>query len=1192
MAQTVQAVANPNFTVQPLSTVAGTIVSRRRLKVPVNLSTTYGPSQGNYQSTAQFDISDNESFIDLSKLFLCCDFTFTGSNMPDGFAPSFDQSTQSLIGKLTIGSSQGLKIEEIYNYSTLFASLTSIAQTSQHKEMSLLDHSTFDKESFNSLSLNNYLDSQWTVVADSIITVNKTVRLQIRLHQSSLLSKIRFLPLFLFRNGIRFEIEFENVYKTFVYDIMSPTNYYRITFKDIPTQTINPNFLIGPGYTTQSGEKTNLITGINPTQTIQSLFNSLPADKKLTPNSIGNGIIKKLSEYYPAHVGLNLKNLAGTGGKYYNTSAILYVNNNSWQQIEQALRQYTDLSSTNFKNVSEWKKALLIPIKIVHKKTGQIIWHGTAMQHQAWYHTPQEDARIGTTVQHVENYNVKIKSLYADTTNLLNSYVALEASTYSDDFKYERVPNLKKAEYLTKVEFTSIDKDVLVKDVPLLKNLAVNSVVRLHTKIGRVYKTSKQTAIASGFWGALYSLAGYTPDTLYYFNGINGGYKTATGSYFLVSQELKDLADKHIAIAEVKSKVADKWVDWVTLQPSPSKFQIQDASYRMNLNTIFTAPTATIVDGSWWGTLKADSTTTRTVVAVGTSVNSVKTNDNKGSEGLFLNAVFNFKSADRTITDITTVTGETNATIVFTPPLSAAFTDGPSSIDVKIVVYNVEDKGLYVLNGGVTDTNRSILVYSFEDAYEDYRVTNVSLINDALETYKITCDLEHLYSSFDLQSNDQIKYYGTDFSIVEMDISSYTATNTVDANKQEHALRSSTNPSTGAFVHVVSESSNFYVHDSTVSIGEHPFIENLQKYWILHLMNSTDEHPFLKKSTDTLYKMDAVWDSWAAMHSELDILLDLNSIIPVGEGCNYINKNKSITNAKLVEFIALGQDKEIKWDYKLENLEMLLDIVKPSSEDFLKFQQAFQKPSGIPYVFKRFVHVIRTIAANNSGQVQLNLPVAVRSLTGIFIVLQDPICKLAGNDSTRKFFPMTSSFMRRGLSRAEIIVGGQITPVYPLWFRVDGKELAEAIDQQGTLYGNEHIPELENFYAASSSNSFNPSFKRTSLQKTRNYGLCGLFNQGETRSQSYEHPLDSSKLIACPSYVDSSAFVLGFSLAKDDINTFATGIDSSQSGAITLNLYFKDADSGQYIGRDIDCHIWLTCDAVFTVQNDANLVRW
>lgn len=1190
MAQTVQAVSNPNFTVQPLSTVAGTIVSRRRLKVPVNLSTTYGPSQGNYQSTAQFDISDNESFIDLSKLFLCCDFTFTGDNMPDGFAPSFDQSTQSLIGKLTIGSSQGLKIEEIYNYSTLFCSLTSIAQTSQHKEMSLLDHSTFDKESFNSLSLNNYLDSQWTVVADSIITANKTVRLQIRLHQSSLLSKIRFLPLFLFRNGIRFEIEFENVYKTFVYDVMSPTDYYRITFTDIPTQTINPNFLIGPSFTWQNGQKTNLITGIDAVQTIKSLYESLAADKKLTPNVIGNGIVQRLCQYYPAHNGLNLKNLAGTGGKYYNTSAVLYVNNNSWQQIEQALRQYTDLSSTNFKQTSEWKKALLIPIKVVHKKTGQIIWHGTAMQHQAWYHTPQEDARIGTQIQHVQNYNVKITNLYANTTSLFNSYVALEASTYSTD-PYPLVPHLKKAEYLTRIDFSSIHKDTLVKNVPLLQNLAVNSVVRVHTKIGRIYKTVKQKNIASGFFGGLYSILGYTPDTLYYFNGINGQYKTDDGNYLFLSQELIDLADKHILIAEVKSKVADIWENWVTLQPSPSQFKIQDASYRMNLNTIFTAPKASVTSSKWWSTIASEATTSRGITAVGASLTAVQTNDAKGSLGLGFNAIFNFKSGDRTITDIVT-DASSNVTIIFTPPLSAAWTDGPATVDVKLARYNVEDKGMYVLHGDLDDANRKILVYSFEDGYEDYRVTNVKLNIDSADTYNISCDLEHLYSSFDLQTNDQIKFYGSDFSIVEMDISSYTATSKTDANKQLHALRNSTNPATGAFVHVVSENNDFYVHDSTVSIGEHPFIENLQKYWILHLMNSTEEHPFLKKSNDTQYKMDEVWSSWASMHKELDILLDLNSIIPVGENCDYINKNKSITNAKLVEFIALGQQKEITWDYKLENLEMLLDIVKPSSEDFLKFQQAFQKPSGIPYVFKRFVHVIRTISANNSGQVQLNLPVAVRSLTGIFLVLQDPICKLAGSDATRKFFPMTSSFMRRGLSRAEIIVGGQITPVYPLWFRVDGKEIADAIDQKGTLYGNEHIPELENFYAASSSNSFNPSFKRTSLQKTRNYGLCGLFNQGETRSQTYEHPLDSSKLIACPSYVDSSAFVLGFSLAKDDINTFATGIDSSQSGAITLNLYFKDADSGQYIGRDIDCHIWLTCDAVFTVQNDANLVRW
>lgn len=75
--------------------------------------------------------------------------------------------------------------------------------------------------------------------------------------------------------------------------------------------------------------------------------------------------------------------------------------------------------------------------------------------------------------------------------------------------------------------------------------------------------------------------------------------------------------------------------------------------------------------------------------------------------------------------------------------------------------------------------------------------------------------------------------------------------------------------------------------------------------------------------------------------------------------------------------------------------------------------------------------------------------------------------------------------------------------------------------------------------------------------------------------------------------LDASGFILAFSLQKDDMNGFSTGIDSSQSGAVNLNLYFQDSNyDGNYFNENIDCHTFVVADAVFTKQNDADLVRY
>jgi hypothetical protein len=62
---------------------------------------------------------------------------------------------------------------------------------------------------------------------------------------------------------------------------------------------------------------------------------------------------------------------------------------------------------------------------------------------------------------------------------------------------------------------------------------------------------------------------------------------------------------------------------------------------------------------------------------------------------------------------------------------------------------------------------------------------------------------------------------------------------------------------------------------------------------------------------------------------------------------------------------------------------------------------------------------------------------------------------------------------------------------------------------------------------------------------------------------------------------------------------FVTGVDTSQAGSVSLNLFFKKqkdvtnmypGDMGG--GRDVFVQIFSLADAVFTLQNDANLVRY
>lgn len=279
-------------------------------------------------------------------------------------------------------------------------------------------------------------------------------------------------------------------------------------------------------------------------------------------------------------------------------------------------------------------------------------------------------------------------------------------------------------------------------------------------------------------------------------------------------------------------------------------------------------------------------------------------------------------------------------------------------------------------------------------------------------------------------------------------------------------------------------------------------------------------------------------------------------------------------------------DPAVDWSFQLQNVEMLCDFVKPSSEVFLQFQQAFQAPAGIPYAFKRVLYKSTTLQPSE-GYAQIPLPVSVRSLRGVLVVLSDVYANsLPATDATRKHFPAISAFQKRGLSRAQLVIGGQNYPSY---------------DLNITELGLEQIPELECLFNVSGLGGFNPSFDVTELLSTCNYAV-GLGKNGVTQPFAGQWTDINSNPgnMGVQEYHDTSKFVLGLSTMKKD-GDFVTGVDTSQSGSVYLNLQFKlnkdvangyPGDFGGRSGRQIFLQCFAICDAVFTLQNDANLVRY
>lgn len=273
------------------------------------------------------------------------------------------------------------------------------------------------------------------------------------------------------------------------------------------------------------------------------------------------------------------------------------------------------------------------------------------------------------------------------------------------------------------------------------------------------------------------------------------------------------------------------------------------------------------------------------------------------------------------------------------------------------------------------------------------------------------------------------------------------------------------------------------------------------------------------------------------------------------------------------------------WNYSAGNIEMMCDFVKPSSEVFLQFQQSFQSPSGIPYAYKRVLYHTRVISAPDGLQ-QISLPVSVRSLRGIVCVISDKLAWSRSTDNSSKSFNSLSAFMKRGLTRAQLVIGGQNYPSY---------------DLNLTENGVEQIPELECLFNVAGLGSFNPSFDKKELLSSRNYAIGAGY--GASGVAPFDGVWTPSATVlgqqhTIQEYQDTSKFVLGISTMKKD-GDFVTGVDTSQAGSVSLNLFFKrqrdvaNMQPGDMGGnRDVFIQVWSIADAVFTLQNDANLVRY
>ncbi len=273
-------------------------------------------------------------------------------------------------------------------------------------------------------------------------------------------------------------------------------------------------------------------------------------------------------------------------------------------------------------------------------------------------------------------------------------------------------------------------------------------------------------------------------------------------------------------------------------------------------------------------------------------------------------------------------------------------------------------------------------------------------------------------------------------------------------------------------------------------------------------------------------------------------------------------------------------DASPNWSYTLNRSELIMDLVKPAADDFARVQAAFTSPTGIPWALDRVLYR-KTSLKVSTGVVQVGVNISVRSLRNILICFQDSCFDLEPATSFRYFGNLLTSFLRYGISQAEVVVGGQVYPVYPMLLRGQ----LQSTDIQNSA----HLIELKSMMGNTSSKGMNTAMTLDAQKSDhRLYTAFAPLDFSETDVLQLADALGSGGYV-----LDADKFIMGFSLKKDDIQSFVTGIDTSQSGAVHINIYFNDNNNRKWPSdRSVDCHTYFVCDEVFTAQNDSNLSRY
>jgi len=257
MAATVSAVNYPGFVVPALTSSSTDVAKRTRVRIPVNQPGTYSHNaQSSYPYRAIWDISDAENFLDTRSLEIS--FSFKPLFFKDqqktmayqaGASPCLDQDTQAMVFRLTVGNAQGVLTEDFLNYNLFTNMVQSFSENPNHKNFAARHFGTTNYRvtpQFDALHLESgddlqacfnpsmYLtepisaisadgsyypgtmtaagqaqDGQVTVTA-GVNPYNTLREVLIQLSNSSFLNRVRYLPLFVMRNGLRITVEFEN----------------------------------------------------------------------------------------------------------------------------------------------------------------------------------------------------------------------------------------------------------------------------------------------------------------------------------------------------------------------------------------------------------------------------------------------------------------------------------------------------------------------------------------------------------------------------------------------------------------------------------------------------------------------------------------------------------------------------------------------------------------------------------------------------------------------------------------------------------------------------------------------------------------------------------------------------------------------------------------------------------------------